>query len=88
VRRRLPAPNPAITTFCCFTPSPQPRLVRAGSDDHQPGSTRAPGRFRFACYGRTPGRLPPIVCTEGPIDGVGAEGYAAKLYCCDFVLST
>jgi hypothetical protein len=87
----LPAPNPAISTYCCFTPSP---LQPGGSCVPDPLiSAQMPsctsGRFGFACYGRERPEADylPIVCNDAPVDGTGAEGYAAKLYCCDFVLS-
>jgi hypothetical protein len=86
-----PAPNPAITTYCCFTPSP---LQPGGSCVPDPAiqaqmPSCTPGRFGFACYGRERPEADylPIVCNDAPIDGTGAEGYQAKLYCCDFVLS-
>jgi len=87
----MPAPNPAISTYCCFTPSP---LQPGGSCVTDPTVNTqipscTPGRFGFACHGRekpTDDYLP-IVCNDAPVDGVDANGYPATLYCCDFVLS-
>ena len=85
-----PAPNPAISNYCCFTPTP---LQPGGScvtdptiGDQVPSCT--PGRFGFACYGReTPADdYLPIVCNDPPVDGRDPDGYAAKLYCCDYAL--
>jgi hypothetical protein len=92
----MPAPNPAISTYCCFTPSPlQPGGSCISDPDPMittqlPGCT--PGRFAFSCSGRekpTDDYLP-IVCDETkdpPVAGTDAQGYPATLYCCDFVLS-
>ena len=89
----IPAPNPAISTYCCFTPSP---LLPGGACVPDPAiqgqiPSCTPGRFGFACYGRERPEADylPIVCADDPIDGTSPDypGVTAKLYCCDFVMS-
>jgi hypothetical protein len=80
-----PAPNPEYETYCCYMPA---QVLIGGScvnDTEVPGCE--PGRFGFACYGpETPeDDYSPMHCPEPAISGVSAEGYAAKLYCCDFL---
>jgi hypothetical protein len=85
-----PAPNPAYSTYCCFTPSP---VLPGGSCVYSPGSAPTipncgAKRFAFACYGRdTPDQdyYPRIVCPEPPVSGLSDDKYAAQLYCCDYV---
>jgi hypothetical protein len=84
-----PAPNPAYSTYCCFTPSP---VLPGGSCVYNPGITKyypscGAKRFGFACYGRdTPDQnYLPIRCKEPPVEGISDDGYPAKLYCCDYV---
>lgn len=79
-----PAGNQAYDNYCCFTPAPTPEGASCVQDTKVPGC--APGRFGFACYGPdTPADdYPPMRCAEPPVPGVSAEGYAARLYCCDF----
>lgn len=84
-----PAPNPAYSTYCCFTPSP---TLPGGSCIYNPGIAEyipscGPKRFGFACYGRdTPEEnYLPIRCKEPPVQGKSDDGYPAKLYCCDYV---
>jgi hypothetical protein len=86
-----PQPNPKVSTYCCFTPSP---LQPGGSCITDPfvGTqipSCTPGRFGFACYGRESPQddYLPIVCSDPPVDGTDAQGYPATLYCCDFALS-
>ncbi|HMF42348.1 MAG TPA: hypothetical protein VKQ32_16865 [Polyangia bacterium] len=84
-------------TFCCFTPSPVlpggSCVTMANLDQIQkyvPGCTQGrtpdlPG-FAFACYGRdTPeDDYTQIHCTQAPVDGADDNGFAAKVYCCDY----
>jgi hypothetical protein len=86
------APNGRDNIYCCFTPSP---VLPGGSCVYNPGimstiSTCTPGHFGFACYGRdTPDQdYLPIHCPDAPVQGTSDEGYAASLYCCDFVSPT
>jgi hypothetical protein len=78
------APNPEYQTYCCYMPS----LVPIGGScvNHTAVPGCAPGRFGFACYGPdTPeDDFPPMKCPDPPESGRSAEGYEAKLYCCDF----
>ena len=86
------APNGRDNVYCCFSPSP---VLPGGSCVYSPGSANAnagvacaPGRFAFACYGRdTPDQdfFPRIKCMEPPVSGLSDSGYAAKLYCCDYI---
>jgi hypothetical protein len=78
------APNPNYSIFCCYMPAPLAVRASCVNDTVVPGC--APGRFGFACYGPdTPGDdYLPMSCPEAPVEGVSAEGYQAKLYCCDF----
>ena len=79
-----PAANPAFNTYCCYSPALPPIGGSCVQDTAVPGC--APGRFGFACYDRdTPDQDYPVMhCPEPAIAGRSAEGYAAKLYCCDF----
>jgi hypothetical protein len=85
-----PAPNGRDGVYCCFSPAPvQPGgscVYSPGSAPDIPGCTA--GRFAFACYGRdTPDQdfYPRISCKEPSIQGKSDEGYAASLYCCDYL---
>jgi hypothetical protein len=85
-----PAPNPAISNYCCFTPTPlQPggSCVTDPTITSQVPSCTAP-RFGFSCQGRERPEddYLPIVCNDPPVDGTDAQGYMAKLYCCDYML--
>jgi hypothetical protein len=83
------APNPDYTLYCCFSPSP---VLPGGSCVYATGitkyiSTCGTGKFGFACYGRdTPqDDYLTIRCPDPPVDGFSDSGYAAHMYCCDFV---
>jgi hypothetical protein len=87
------APNKRDNVYCCYSPSP---VLPGGSCTYSPGSANkpgtglpcAPGRFAFACYGRDrPDQdfYPRIKCTEPSVQGMSDTGYAASLYCCDYV---
>jgi hypothetical protein len=83
-----PAPNPNVQYFCCFVPA----LVQEGGSCYSHMSVPGCGanRWGFACYGRDTPEDDYIVMTC-PNDsnftqaqpGISAEGYPAKLYCCD-----
>lgn len=78
-----PAANAAYSNYCCLPPAPTPAGASCVQDTKVPGCT--PGRFGFACYGADtpPDDYPPMRCPEPPVAGVSAQGYAARLYCCD-----
>jgi hypothetical protein len=79
-----PAGNPDYNNYCCFTPAPLPEGGSCIQHTSVPGC--APGRFGFACYGpETPqDDYLSMRCPEPGVPGRSAEGYPAKLYCCDF----
>jgi hypothetical protein len=72
--------------YCCYTPSIIPEGGTCTEDTRVPGcDTR---RFGFACIGPD---LPtdsflPMSCLEPGFPGISMQGYAATLYCCDFVI--
>ncbi len=84
------APNGRDNVYCCFSPSP---VLPGGSCVYSPGSAPSipnctPGKFAFACYGRDrpdEDYYPRIACKEAPVQGMSDTGYAATLYCCDYV---
>ncbi|HKU39770.1 MAG TPA: hypothetical protein VJR89_16535 [Polyangiales bacterium] len=78
------APNPEYKNYCCYPPAPLPERGSCVAHTEVPGCK--PGRFGFACYGpdRPEDDYLPMRCPEPSITGVSAEGYPAKLYCCDF----
>jgi hypothetical protein len=78
------APNPAFHSYCCYMPLRIPVGGTCVTHPSVPGCDS--GRFGFACYGPdTPEEdFPPMVCPEPGFTGISAEGYQAKLYCCDF----
>jgi hypothetical protein len=78
-----PAGNAAYNDYCCFTPAPTPDGASCVQDTKVPGC--APGRFGFACTGAdTPDEdYAPMRCPDPPRAGPSAQGYAARLYCCD-----
>jgi hypothetical protein len=86
------APNGRDNVYCCFSPSP---VLPGGSCVYSPGSANAAngipcaaGKFAFACYGRdTPDEdyFPRIQCKESGVAGKSDTGYAANLFCCDYV---
>jgi len=78
-----PAPNPELTNYCCYMTLRIP--VGGTCVQHRSVPGCDPGRFGFSCYGPdTPeDDFPPMVCEPG-FPGTSAEGYDAKLYCCDF----
>jgi len=79
-----PAANVAYNNYCCYTPALVPRGGSCVQHTEVPGC--GPGRFGFACYGpETPEEdFLPMRCPAPPILGRSAQGYPAKLYCCDF----
>jgi len=86
------APNGRDNVYCCFSPSP---VLPGGSCTYSPGSANADdgipcatGKFAFACYGRDrpdEDYYPRISCKESGVPGNSDTGYAATLYCCDYV---
>jgi len=78
------APNPEFTNYCCYMTLRIP--VGATCVQHRSVPGCEPGRFGFACYGPdTPeDDFPPMDCPDPGFPGKSAEGYDAKLYCCDF----
>lgn len=80
----MPAPNPNVHFFCCYTPVGVPIGGSCVQDRAVPGC--APGNFGFACYGPdTPeDDYPPMHCSGPGVPGRSAEGYSARLYCCTF----
>jgi hypothetical protein len=80
-----PAPNPELSTYCCYMTLPKPVGGTCVRQSSVPGCE--PGRFGFACYGPdTPeDNFLPIVCPDRPASGRSVEGYEATLYCCDFI---
>ena len=80
----LPQPNPALFGYCCYMPLRIPVGGTCVQHPSVPGC--GPGRFGFSCYGPDDPEenYPPMKCPDAPIEGISAEGYAARLYCCDF----
>jgi len=84
------APNGRDNVYCCFSPSP---VLPGGSCVYSPGSAPSipncgAGHFAFACYGRDrpdEDYTPRISCKTAPVSGLSDTGYAAQLYCCDYV---
>ena len=81
----MPAANPDYNNYCCFTPAPLP--VGGSCVQHTGVPGCAPGRFGFACYGpeQPADDYAAVRCSEPGVTGLSAEGYPAKLYCCDFL---
>ena len=79
-----PAPNPAFNNYCCLTPALIPIGGSCVQDTVVPGCQS--GRFGFACYGRDTPQDDYLAmhCPDPGVPGKSAEGYPAKLYCCDF----
>ena len=77
-------PNPTLKGYCCYMTLTPPVGASCVQHPHVPGC--ASDRFGFACYGPdTPeDDYPPMNCPEAGVPGISNEGYAAKLYCCDF----
>jgi CHRD domain-containing protein len=77
------APNPRVQYYCCYVPA----LVQPGGSCvvHMSVPGCGSNRFGFACYGRDTPEQDFIVmtCDDNPTQGLSAEGYPAKLYCCD-----
>jgi len=77
------APNPRVNYYCCYVPA----LVQPGgscqTDISVPGCDS--NRFGFECFGRDRPEqtFDVMTCDETPVSGLGAEGFPAKLYCCD-----
>jgi hypothetical protein len=81
----LPQINPRYLGYCCYM---APRVPVGGSCIQHPFVPGCePGRFGFACYGPDgpEDNFPPIECPDPGFPGISAEGYAATLYCCDFI---
>lgn len=78
------APNPEFKSYCCYMPLTTPVGATCEPHPYVPGC--APGRFGIACYGpdRPEDDYPPMRCPEPPVPGKSADGYDARLYCCDF----
>ncbi|HEX6276361.1 MAG TPA: hypothetical protein VFZ53_25145 [Polyangiaceae bacterium] len=78
------APNPAFKAYCCYMTLTIPVGGTCVQHPYVPGCES--GRFGFSCYGPdTPeDNYPPMKCPDAGVPGTSAEGYAAKLYCCDF----
>ena len=78
-----PAPNPRVEYYCCYVPA----LIQPGgsciSDLYVPACEE--NRFGFSCYGRDrPEQTYDVMtCDQTPVNGVNADGFAAKQYCCD-----
>ena len=79
-----PSANVTRSNYCCYMPALIPPGASCVQDTVVPGC--APGRFGFACYGPdTPDQdYTPMSCPDPGVAGKSAEGYPAKLYCCDF----
>jgi hypothetical protein len=79
-----PAGNVAYNNYCCYTPALVPMGGSCVQHTSVPGCE--PGRFGFACYGpETPEEdFLPMHCPAPGVSGRSAQGYPAKLYCCDF----
>jgi hypothetical protein len=77
-------PNAAFKGYCCYMTLTPP--VGATCVQHPRVPACAADRFGFACYGPdTPeDDYPPMKCPDPGVPGISNEGYAAKLYCCDF----
>jgi hypothetical protein len=77
-------PNPALKGYCCYMTLTPPVGATCVQHPSVPGCES--GRFGFACYGPdTPeDDYPPMDCPDPGFPGRSAEGYEAKLYCCDF----
>jgi hypothetical protein len=77
-------PNPAFKGYCCYMTLKPPVGATCVQHPSIPGCD--PRRFGFACYGPdTPeDDYPPMNCPDPGVPGKSAEGYDAKLYCCDF----
>lgn len=85
----IPQVNPNGTLFyCCFVPGIMPPGGTCTQHTTVPGCDS--GRFGFSCLGPdTPeDNFPPMVCPDPGVPGISMEGYAATLYCCDFVSRT
>ena len=94
-----PAPNPIYDLYCCLIPKPVPPgatcVYSPNAATKINPATGKPqlencgvNRFAFACYGQdTPDQdyFPRMKCNEPPVRGNSDEGYAATLYCCDYV---
>ena len=77
-------PNPAFKGYCCYMTLTIPVGGTCVQHPSVPGCES--GRFGFACYGpdNPEDDYPPMKCPDPGVPGLSAEGYAAKLYCCDF----
>ena len=80
-----PLPNPSLHGYCCYMPLRIPVGGTCVQHPSVPGC--GPGRFGFSCYGPDgpEDNYPPMQCPDPGFPGISIEGYAATLYCCDFI---
>ncbi len=86
-----PTPFGPNSYYCCYIPALVPAGGSCVQDTTVQGCTSQIGingmHFGFACYGpETPADdYPPMTCAGPGVPGTSAEGYPAKLYCCQYL---